>query len=81
MHIYIFYNFQEFVNESFHNDYLAVGYEVRETKDKGETLFFQNSKSAEAPTDCFHSHFYSWFGLNVSVTGRLKFYISDEKSM
>ena len=76
-----FYNFQEFVNENFHNDYLAMGYEVRETKDRGETLFFQNSKDAEAPTDCFHSHFYSWFGLNVSVTGRLKFYISDDKNI
>lgn len=76
-----FYNFQDFTSENYHNDYLAVGYEIRETKDKGETLFFQNSASSEAPTDCFHSHFYSWFGLNVSVVGKMKFFIADEKDM
>jgi hypothetical protein len=76
-----FYNFPEFSEENLHSDYIAVGYEIRETKDKGETLFFQNSASSDAPTDCFHSHFYSWFGLCVTVPGNLKFYLQEDKNM
>lgn len=70
------YNFEQFSEEKFHMDYMAVGYEVREMKDKGETLFFMGSGEGGSPTDAFHSHMYSWLGLMLTV-GRFKFTLDD----
>lgn len=76
-----FYNSTEFFEDNFHTDYLAVGYEIRESRDKGDVLFFQTSGTSEAPTDCFHSHLYSWLGLQLIIPGKIKFYFEDEKNM
>lgn len=75
-----FFNFDQFIEEKFHNDYLAIGYEIRHSKDRGERLFFLSSRDSSSPTDAFHSGLYSWLGI-MMASNKLKWYYQDEKKV
>lgn len=72
------YNFDEFIAENFHDDFLAVGYETRHSKDRGERLFFLSSRDSASATDAFHSGLYSWLGV-MMLAKKIKWYYHDEK--
>ncbi len=71
------FDFEEFTKEKFHNDFLSVGYEVRNSKDRGERLFFLSSKDCGLPTDAFHSSLYAWLGMMI-VHGKLQWFYENE---
>ena len=76
--LYTIFNFKQFTDEKFHMDFLSVGYEVRSSKDKTDTLFFMTSGEGGSPTDCFHSALYGWLGLLIE-SNKLKWGIDDSE--
>lgn len=73
------FNFNNFVENNFHTDYLAVCYETRQSKDRGERLFFMSSRDTSHPTDAFHSGLYGWFGMMMELSSFKWYYDDDQK--
>ena len=74
------FNFKSFVEKNFHSDYLSVSYETRQSKDRGERLFFMSSRDTSHSTDCFHAGLYGWLGMMMEQS-KFKWYYDDEKKV